>query len=74
MSLINIETLPLRATLIELIQRHGFWTVLRTTFALRKEKRAVPRMAQDLSPHLRRDIGVPQEDLRSDPHLWRFRS
>ncbi|WP_417277690.1 hypothetical protein [Celeribacter sp.] len=56
--------LSLRHHLEPLIEHHGFWRVLKAAFAVRRDLRRAAKLARSLahlSPHLRRDVGLPPE-------------
>lgn len=66
----NDETTPSMAVKL-LVDQHGAWTVLRAYVTLLLvPKREVVRL-DDLSPHMRRDMGLPPID--SPRKYWELR-
>ncbi|NVK47284.1 MAG: hypothetical protein HWE33_13350 [Rhodobacteraceae bacterium] len=56
--------LSVRQHVQPLIENHGFWPVVKAAFAARRSLRREAKLARSLahlSPHLRRDVGLPPE-------------
>lgn len=62
------EDHPPHITLTRLIDQHGTWTTLRTLAAVLWRRRSHRPGTENLSNHLRRDIGLTERD-DAPPHL-----
>ena len=67
------DTLPAEA-LRSLVDRHGLWRVLGaiSAVALSSPRRVTTKRVEDLSDHLRRDIGLPPQT--GGPSMWDTRT
>lgn len=55
----RMHAIRMEATLRGLIERHGRWRVIRASLFARPAK---PQHAKDLSPSIRRDLGLTPRD------------
>lgn len=70
-ALLNIvETTP-SVALKQLVDQHGAWAVLRALAAALLPKRREAVWLDDLTPHMRRDLGLPPVD--SPRKYWELR-
>ena len=70
-ALVNSEDMTPSVAMKLLVDRHGVWAVLRAFVALllRPEREAV--RLDDLTPHMRRDMGLPP--LEQPAKYWELR-
>jgi hypothetical protein len=72
----SIVELPLSKRMDELLQHFGSWRLLVALIGASWRRRQVRNLAAHLSPQLRRDIGLPEEDellFPRRPSLWDIR-
>ncbi|MGE8104246.1 DUF1127 domain-containing protein [Allorhizobium sp. NPDC080224] len=74
----SIVELPLAERIDELLERFGSWRLLAALVRASWRRRQIRNLASHLSPQLRRDIGLPEEEDEAwrRPRslvLWDFR-
>lgn len=73
----SIVELPLAERMDELLDRFGSWRLLVALVGASWRRRQIRNLASHLSPQLRRDIGLPEEDEAwrrpRNLVLWDFR-
>lgn len=72
----SIVEMPLAQRMDELLQRFGSWRLLGALIGASLRRRQFRNLAEHLSPQLRRDIGLPEEEaliFPRRPSLWDIR-
>jgi hypothetical protein len=72
----SLVEIPLQRRMDELLERFGSWRLFAALVGASWRRRQARNLATHLSPQLRRDIGLPEEDellLPRYPSLWDVR-
>jgi hypothetical protein len=76
----SIVEMPLAERMDELLERFGSWRLLAALVRANWRRRQIRNLASHLSPQLRRDIGLPEEEViyprrltALDMSLWHIR-
>lgn len=72
----SLVEMPLAKRMDELLERFGSWQLLAALVEASWRRRQIRNLADHLSPQMRRDIGLPEEDdlvLPRRPSLWDIR-
>lgn len=72
----SLVEVPLSERMDDLIERFGSWQLLAALVGASWRRRQIRNLTTHLSPQLRRDIGLPEEEVWRRPRslsLWDFR-
>lgn len=72
----SIVEVPLSKRMDELLEHFGYWRMLAALIGASWRRRQVRNLAAHLSPQMRRDIGLPEDEEWKRPRrlaLWDFR-
>lgn len=72
----SIVEAPLSERMDDLLERFGAWQLLAALAGASWRRRQIRNLTTQLSPQLRRDIGLPEEEVWRRPRsltLWDFR-
>ena len=70
-AILNNEDTPPSVAVRRLVDQHGVWPVMRALAAVLLPKRGEVIHLDSLSPHLRRDMGLPPQEM--GPKYWELR-